>query len=118
METERGAAQEANTHQKTELDQLIISMEALKQNLTEKEEALDEEKKLHQLSEEKLKEMEQAQQALESQVHEYAAEKNQLATEFSKLKEIHQATVSRFNETEKNLEIENQLKVIISVHSI
>ena len=116
METEFSAAQSANGQQKTELDQLITSTEALKQTLAEKEKALEEEKKLYGSSQEKLKEMARAQEDLQSQVNERTAEKNQLAGEFSKLKEeVDQDTMSRSNESEKNQQIENQLKVIISV---
>ena len=88
----------------------------MKQTLAEKEKALEEEKKLYGSSQEKLKEMARAQEDLQSQVNERTAEKNQLAGEFSKLKEeVDQDTMSRSNESEKNQQIENQLKVIISV---
>ena len=88
----------------------------MKQTLAEKEKALEEEKKLYGSSQEKLKEMAQVQEDLQSQVNERTAEKNQLAGEFSKLKEeVDQDAMSRSNESEKNQQIENQLKVIISV---
>lgn len=112
---ELSAAETAKNQQKTELDQLILSTEALKQTLAGKETTLEEEKKIHELSEEKLKEMEQIKEALQSQLDESMAERNRLAGEISKLEEdVNQETISRSNESEKNQQIENQLKVISS----